>query len=116
MCPFKEFSTVSPVTISCACLNLSHWSGSRAEMYLYFFALSMTPDNKAAQSIFRSKILLSRAEDHQRFSCQHFVQGDIVNIRSTAQHHLNNQTTSRVATDQAPPDQKTSQSVPGSVP
>ena len=83
-----------------------------------------------------TRILRQKAEDHQGSSCQHFVQEDFVDklhfstpytwissrgaaisdniIRNPDVRML--PSTSRVATDQAPPDQKTPQCVPGSVP
>ena len=73
---------------------------------MYFFASSMTPDNKP-HNHFPTKILQSRAEDHQRFSGQHFVQGDFV-IPTTRPPV--------VLSPINPPDQKTSQGVPGSAP
>ena len=136
MCPFWGSPTVSPVTVFLCVSEPLSWSGSRSPAEMYFFALSHGARQQARTINFRPESCDKRAEDHQGSSCQHFVQEDFVDklhfsipytwissrgaaisdniIRNPDVRML--PSTSRVATDQAPPDQKTPQCVPGSVP
>ena len=136
MCPFKGSPTVSPVTVFLCVSEPLSWSGSRSPAEIHFFAVSHGARQQARTINFRPESCDKKAEDHQGSSCQHFVQEDFVDklhfsipytwissrgaaisdniIRNPDVRML--PSTSRVATDQAPPDQKTPQCVPGSVP
>ena len=99
--PFKGTPTVSPVTISCECQNLCHCLVQGRTVEMYFFALSMQRQITSPHNQFSDQNSATKGRGSPTFLVPTFHSRRLVNIRSTALHHPINQTTSRVATDQA---------------